>query len=158
MAATASRGVALILGTGPGLGLSLAKKFAAKGLVVAAGSRTAAAIEGVKSYAVDATSASDVEKFVSDVESELGPIEVAVFNVGGSNTFVMGSILTLDPAAIERNWRTVCLGGIYFGQAVAKRMVHRSAGTIIFTGATASLRGGAKFAGLAIPKFGLRGT
>jgi len=81
---------------------------------------------------------------------------VAVYNVGGGSTFLMGSILKLSAEDVERNWRRVCLGAFHFGQAVAKRMVPRAAGTIIFTGATASLRGGSNFAGIAMPKFGAR--
>ena len=77
MAAAAVRGVALILGAGPGLGSSLAKKFAAKGLLVAAGSRSgaaSAAADGVKTYNVDAADAASVEAFVAAAEADLGPV------------------------------------------------------------------------------------
>lgn len=159
MASAVTRGVAIILGAGPGLGSSLAKKFAAKGLLVAAGSRsgaTSAAMDGIKTYSVDAADATSVEAFVNAVESDLGPVSVAVYNVGGGSTFLMGSILTLSADDIERNWKLLCLGAFHFGQAVARRMEPRGSGTIMFTGATSSMRGAAKFAGLAIPKFGQR--
>jgi NAD(P)-dependent dehydrogenase (short-subunit alcohol dehydrogenase family) len=76
-----------------------------------------------------------------------------VFNAG---VFEPGSILSIAPGDFERCWRVGCLGGFLVGQAAAKRMAAKGAGTILFTGATASLRGSAGFANLAVPKFGLR--
>jgi NAD(P)-dependent dehydrogenase (short-subunit alcohol dehydrogenase family) len=82
-----------------------------------------------------------------------GPLEVAVFNAGA---FVRASILDADAAEFERCWRVGCFAGFLVGQAAARRMIERGGGTILFTGATASLRGGAGFVNLASPKFGLR--
>jgi NAD(P)-dependent dehydrogenase (short-subunit alcohol dehydrogenase family) len=100
----------------------------------------------------DATESVDVER-VFDEAAALGPVEVAVFNAG---TFVRSSILDTDPAEFERCWRVGCFAGFLVGQAAARRMAERGSGTILFTGATASLRGGANFVNLASPKFGLR--
>ena len=100
----------------------------------------------------DATEHADVER-VFDAAAALGPPEVAVFNAGA---FVRASILETEPAEFERCWRVGCLAGFLVGRAAARRMVERGAGTILLTGATASLRGGAGFVNLASPKFGLR--
>jgi NAD(P)-dependent dehydrogenase (short-subunit alcohol dehydrogenase family) len=69
---------------------------------------------------------------------------------------VPGGILDITPESFERCWRIGCMGGFLVGQAAARLMASIGAGTIIFTGATASLRGSAGFANLAVPKFGLR--
>jgi NAD(P)-dependent dehydrogenase (short-subunit alcohol dehydrogenase family) len=83
----------------------------------------------------------------------LGPLECVVFNAGA---FLPGSILDIAPSDFERCWRVGAFAGFLTGQAAALRMVARESGTILFTGATASLRGGANFANLASPKFALR--
>jgi NAD(P)-dependent dehydrogenase (short-subunit alcohol dehydrogenase family) len=75
------------------------------------------------------------------------------FNASG---YARGSILELTPGQLEAAWRVGCLGGFHVGQAAAKAMVPAGAGSILFTGATASLRGSANFAPFAIAKFGLR--
>lgn len=158
MAAAAK--TAVVLGAGPGLGSSIVRLFASRGFKVAAASRSGAPAaatgpdaERIRSYRCDAADAASVEGLVAAVEADLGPIDVAVLNVG---TFRAGSVLSLPPAALEQAWRVGCLSGLHFGQAVGKRMQGRGAGCILFTGATASLRGSAGFAALAVPKFGLR--
>jgi NAD(P)-dependent dehydrogenase (short-subunit alcohol dehydrogenase family) len=83
----------------------------------------------------------------------LGPLACAVFNAGA---FRPGSILDIAPDDFEHCWRVGAFAGFLIGQAAARRMVARGSGMILFTGATASLRGGAKFANLASPKFALR--
>jgi NAD(P)-dependent dehydrogenase (short-subunit alcohol dehydrogenase family) len=100
----------------------------------------------------DATEQADVER-VFATAAAVGPVGVAIFNAGA---FVRGSILETDPKEFERCWRVGCLAGFIVGQAAARRMVANGAGTILFTGATASLRGGSGFVNLASPKFGLR--
>jgi len=152
-------GVAVVLGAGPGLGAALARRFAAAGLAVAVARRQVDALErlagetGGRAYACDATDAAAVEALFENTERDLGPPDVAVYNAGA---YRPGGILEIDPADFELCWRIGCLGGLHFGQAAARRMVGRGAGTILFTGATAALRGGARFANLAVPKFGLR--
>ena len=88
-----------------------------------------------------------------ETERRLGPLDCVVFNAG---TYRRGSILDIAPNDFEHCWRVGAFAGFLIGQAAARRMVARGSGTILFTRATASLRGGANFANLASPKFALR--
>jgi NAD(P)-dependent dehydrogenase (short-subunit alcohol dehydrogenase family) len=155
------RATAVVVGVGPGLGAALVRAFARERYTVFAAARSASALTGLSEPGevgrvvpidCDATEAADVER-VFEAAAAIGPPEVAVFNAGA---FVRGSILETDPKEFERCWRVGCLAGLLVGQAAARRMLDRGAGTILFTGATASLRGGAGFVNLASPKFGLR--
>ncbi len=157
-----SQETAVVVGVGPGLGFALCKRFAAAGMRVAMAARRRdrldallgeTPLEGARAYACDATQKSEVERLFEQVDAELGSPGVAVFNAGA---FEPGSILEIEPADLERCWRIGCLAGFLVGQAAARRMVQAGRGTILFTGATASLRGSARFANLAVPKFGLR--
>ena len=156
-----SRNVAIIVGVGPGLGWALVKRFAREGYATVACSRDPrklqplAKTEGVDARfeACDASRAEDVTRVFASVQRELGAPNVVVFNAGA---YERGGILELTPESFERCWRVGCLGGFNVGQAAARLMIAAGSGTIIFTGATASLRGSAGFANLAVPKFGLR--
>jgi NAD(P)-dependent dehydrogenase (short-subunit alcohol dehydrogenase family) len=156
-----NRNVAVIVGVGPGLGWALVKRFAREGFATVACSRDPRKIEplakadGIQARleACDATRAQDVERVFSSVHRELGVPAVVVFNAGA---YERGGILEITAESFERCWRVGCLGGFNVGQAAARLMVEAGSGTILFTGATASLRGGAGFANLAVPKFGLR--
>lgn len=149
---------AVVVGVGPGLGAALVRTFANFGYTVLAAARSASALPGlapedrVVPIDCDATEASDVER-VFEAAAAVGPTEVAIFNAGA---FVRQSILESDPTEFERCWRVGCFAGFLVGRAAARRMIERGAGTILFTGATASLRGGSGFVNLASPKFGLR--
>jgi len=152
---------AVVVGVGPGLGLALVRAFAKEGYTVVAAARSATDLTDLKernetgrivAIDCDATERSDVER-VFEKAAALGTTEVAIFNAGA---FVRSSILETDPVEFERCWRVGCLAGFLVGQAAGRRMVEHGAGTILFTGATASLRGGAGFVNLASPKFGLR--
>jgi NAD(P)-dependent dehydrogenase (short-subunit alcohol dehydrogenase family) len=154
--------VAVIVGVGSGLGFALVKRFAKAGMAMAMAARNRQKleqllekepIEGARAYACDATDQAAVDRLFTEVDRDLGPPEVVVFNAGA---FQPGGILEIDPAEFERCWRIGCLGGLLVGQAAARRMVANGRGTILFTGATAALRGSARFANLAVPKFGLR--
>lgn len=154
-----SKPVAVIVGAGPGLGSALARCFAKTGMAVAVARRNsdklselAAEVSG-KAYSCDATDAGAVEDMFAAVTRDLGTPALAVFNAGA---YRPGGILDIDPRDFEDCWRTGCLGGLHVGQAALRRMVPAGAGTIIFTGATASLRGSAGYVNLAMPKFGLR--
>ncbi len=138
--------VAVVVGVGQGLGSAVARRQAEQlaGL---------AAEIGGKAYACDAAERDSVEAMFAAVDEDLGTPRVVVYNAGA---YQPGGILEIEAADFERCWRIGCLGGFHVGQAAAKRMVAAGAGTIIFTGATASLRGSAKFVNLAVPKFGLR--
>jgi NAD(P)-dependent dehydrogenase (short-subunit alcohol dehydrogenase family) len=155
------QGTAVVVGVGPGLGAALVRAFAGEGYTVVAAARSASTLPPLKEQSAagrvvpidcDATEQADVER-VFAAAAALGPPEVAVFNAGA---FVRASILDADAAEFERCWRVGCFAGFLVGQAAARRMIERGRGTILLTGATASLRGGAGFVNLASPKFGLR--
>jgi NAD(P)-dependent dehydrogenase (short-subunit alcohol dehydrogenase family) len=156
--------VAAVVGVGPGLGRALAKRFADGGFGVALMARQSDTLEPVRaeleahgktarSYVTDASDESSLKSAFRRVHEELGAPEVLLYNAGA---FVMGGILDLSPSDVEQAWRVGCLGALIAAQAVLPKMLERGSGTLILTGATASMRGGALFAGLAIPKFGLR--
>jgi NAD(P)-dependent dehydrogenase (short-subunit alcohol dehydrogenase family) len=151
--------VAVVVGVGPGLGSALARRFAAAGMAVAVArrnpERSAELAEeiGGRAYGCDATQGNSVEALFAAVADELGPPALAVYNAGA---YEPGGVLEITAEDFERCWRIGCLGGFHVGRAAARRMVEAGGGTIVFTGATASLRGSAKFANLAVPKFGLR--
>jgi len=159
MSKAKSRAVAVIVGAGPGVGTALARRVAAAGMAVAMARRSAAKLDklaaeiGGRAYACDATDGGAVEALFADVGRDLGPPALVVYNAGA---YRPGGILEIDPRDFEECWRIGCLGGLHVGQAALRRMAPAGAGTIIFTGATASLRGSAGFANLAVPKFGLR--
>jgi NAD(P)-dependent dehydrogenase (short-subunit alcohol dehydrogenase family) len=148
----------VVVGVGPGLGAALVRAFAQEEYTVFAAARSASGLPdlekqpGVVPVDCDATEAADVERVFAGAAAR-GPTDVAVFNAGA---FVRSSILDTDPTEFERCWRVGCFAGLLVGQAAARRMVEHGRGTILFTGATASLRGGAGFVNLASPKFGLR--
>lgn len=158
---------AVIVGAGPGLGAALAQRFAHAEMNVAMAARNAERLEtlaaefsGVVHRAIavhcDATRESDVKALFERVDAELGPPSLVVYNAGA---FVRKGILDTTAEEFERCWRTGCLGGFLVGREAVRAMLARTSdhkGTIIFTGATASLRGGAMFHNLAVGKFGLR--
>jgi NAD(P)-dependent dehydrogenase (short-subunit alcohol dehydrogenase family) len=152
---------AVVVGVGPGLGAALVRTFATEGYTVVAAARTASKLGGfeheqknvrVRLVDCDATEQADVERLFAASES-LGSLAVAIFNAGA---FVRSGILETDAAEFERCWRVGCFAGFLVGRAAAQRMTKRGSGTILLTGATASLRGGPGFVNLASPKFGLR--
>ncbi|WP_224240185.1 SDR family NAD(P)-dependent oxidoreductase [Hyalangium gracile] len=156
--------VAAVFGVGPGLGASVARRFAKEGYAVALLARGEAGLREVHGditrdggraavFPADAGEASSISAAFARLRAELGPPEVLVYNAGA---FQMGGILELDPEAFESAWRANCLGGFLCAREVLPAMLERGRGTLLFTGATASLRGGARFAGLAVGKFGLR--
>jgi|SRR5689334_11204321 len=151
---------AVVVGVGPGLGASLARRFARGGMEVVACARDPAkvgALSGsqpaIRLEACDATKPADVARVFARVAADFGAPALVAFNAGA---YERGGILDIRPEDFERCWRVGCFGGFLVGQAAARLMVPKGAGTILFTGATASLRGGAGFANLAVPKFGLR--
>lgn len=154
--------LAVVVGVGPGLGAALVRKFAREGLTVTAVARNASKVEGLETETADgrailadcdATDPAQMESLFAGIEAKHGPLRLAVFNAGA---FARGSVLDTDPAEFERCWRVGCFAGFLTGRAAARLMQPRGEGTIIFTGATASLRGSANFVNLAAPKFGLR--
>ena len=158
----AERETAIVFGVGPGLGWALARRFVSENMQVGAVARDEAKLNslikskggtGVRPYAADVSKSEDVLRVFDSIDRDVGAPDLVVFNAGA---FQKDNVLDIDPIVFERCWRIGCLGGFLVGQAAARRMVKRGHGTIIFTGATAALRGSAGFANLAVPKFGLR--
>jgi NAD(P)-dependent dehydrogenase (short-subunit alcohol dehydrogenase family) len=160
--------VALIVGAGDATGGAIARRFARGGYTVCATRRNLGKLqplldqikaEGGKAlgFASDARKEDEVVALVEEIESSVGPIEVLVFNIGAN---VPSSILDETARKYFKIWEMACLGGFLNGREVAKRMVAREGeghkGTIIFIGATASLRGAANFAAFAGAKHALR--
>jgi len=156
--------VALIVGAGDAIGSAIAKEFAEKGFTVCMARRSA---EPVESYAkelrsegyeafgfgMDARKEDEVEALFSRIESDIGAIDVVVFNVGAN---VPMSILDTTSKKFYKIWEMACFAGFLVGREAAQRMAPRKRGTILFTGATASIRGGAIFGAFASAKHGLR--
>jgi short-subunit dehydrogenase len=155
---------ALIIGAGDSTGGAIAKRFAREGLIACVTRRTAEKLTPLveeinnaggraQGFASDARKEEEVIKLVDDIERTIAPIEVMVFNIGAN---VPCSILDETARKYFKIWEMACFSGFLVGREVAKRMVTRERGTIIFTGATAGLRGSANFAAFAGAKHALR--
>ncbi|WP_208511042.1 SDR family oxidoreductase [Variovorax paradoxus] len=160
----AGAGVALIIGAGDSTGGAIARRFAAGGYTACVTRRDAQKLQplvesieaaGGKAVAFgsDARKEEEVIALFEQVEREVGPVEVLVFNIGAN---VPSSILEETARKYFKIWEMACFGGFLNGREAAKRMVERGRGTIIFTGATAALRGAANFAAFAGAKHALR--
>ncbi len=160
-----SRSGVLILGVGAarGLGAAVGRVFAAAGYrVTIAGRNPQKLEEAAKSIAAvgaaprvavgDVSSAADVGRIVSDAHAE-SPIAVAIHNAGGNSP---APFLEVKQADFEEHWRAHALGGFLLAQAILPKMLEQGAGTLIFTGATGSLRGSARFSPFAAAKGALR--
>ncbi len=150
----------VLVGVGPGLGVEIVKAFIAVGYRVAGLSRmpdTAAKLAGTPGYhhyACDVTHYGQVMQCLQNIETDLGTVNVVVYN---PMQLLIKPFLDLTAGEFESVWRVSCLGAMFVAQAVLPSMLKSGGGTLIFTGATASIRGSAKFASLAVAKFGLRG-
>ncbi len=156
------RETAIVVGVGPGLGMALVRTFADAGMNVVMAARNAGNLEemrpgdygdAVVSQACDATDVDSVAALFSFAAETFAAPDVVVFNAGA---YAPGKVLEISPEDFERCWRVGCFAGLLVGQQAARAMLERGHGTIIMTGATAAMRGGAGFANLASPKFGLR--
>lgn len=152
--------VILIVGAGPGMGAAIGRRFAREGFKVAMAGRTlkkvqtlAADIDGAKGYACDATDEASVKAMYDAVKQDMGEPNVVVFNASGR---VRKSILDIEVGEFEEAWKISCLGGFIVGRDAARIMTPKGEGTILFTGATASVKSYANSAGFAVGKFGLR--
>ena len=161
---TARSKIALIAGVGDGLGGAIARRFAREGyatvLVARSAERLARIADDIEAgggrgvvYVADLREETAVSKLFEDVEKELGPISLVVFNAGAN---YRNSILDTPADMFEKVWRLTCYAGFLVGREAARHMVPRGHGTLIFTGATASLRGASQFAAFASAKGGLR--
>jgi NAD(P)-dependent dehydrogenase (short-subunit alcohol dehydrogenase family) len=158
------RMVALVVGAGDFIGAAIAKRFAAGGFTVAVGRRNAeklaplvaeiAASGGrARAFALDARDEENVIEVFAAIERELGPLEVVVFNVGANVSF---PIVETTSRIFRKVWEMACFGGFLTGREAARVMGPRGRGSIFFTGATASVRGGSGYAAFAAAKSGLR--
>ena len=154
--------VALVVGAGDYIGGAIAKRFAAGGYLAAVGrpnqlAPLVAEIEAgngrARAFALDARDEENVQAVFETVERELGPLEVVVYNVGANVNF---PITETTSRVFRKVWEMACLGGFLCGREAARVMLPRHRGSIFFTGATASLRGGKGYAAFASAKFGLR--
>ncbi len=156
--------VAAVLGVGPGLGAAVARRFAREGFAVALMARNEDGLSGIRQeiegdgakalpVSADATDPASVEAAFGRVRSELGDPEVFVYNAGA---FQMGGILEISPEKFDECFRANCAGAFYGARQVLPAMLGAGRGTVLLTGATASLRGSARFSALAVGKFGLR--
>jgi NAD(P)-dependent dehydrogenase (short-subunit alcohol dehydrogenase family) len=164
MAAMDKPPVAVVAGVGEGLGFAVARRFAQAGFNVALAARSAERLArlageiqkaGGKAFAAptDVREEQEVMALFDALESEHGPVRVAVFNAGAN---FRASILDTPADMFEKIWRLGCHAGFLFGRDAARRMTPRGEGTILFTGATASIRGSSHFAAFAAAKNGLR--
>lgn len=157
-------GVVLLVGAGDAIGAAVAQRFADGGYKVVIARREAAKSQAlvdelvkagrdVRAVSVDARKEADVQALFAKVENEIGPIEVCLYNAGSN---VAKPLLETSEKLFFKAWELACYGGFLVGREAAKYMVPRGRGTILFTGATASVRGGNGFAAFSSAKFGLR--
>ncbi len=151
---------ALIVGVGAGLSASLARTFSKAGMTIALAARRVgelavlASETGGKAFACDATKPADVAKLFAVVEAAFGGPDVVVYNAGYRTR---GPLVELDPGEVEKTLAVSAFGGFLVAQQAAKRMLPRGRGAILFTGASASVKGYAQSAPFAMGKFALRG-
>ncbi|MCU1752392.1 SDR family oxidoreductase [Pseudomonas sp. 6D_7.1_Bac1] len=156
--------VVLVVGAGDATGGAIAKRFAQEGFVACVTRRSADKLQPLvdaiharggeaHGFACDARKEEDVIALVEQIESQIGPIEAFVFNIGAN---VPCSILEETARKYFKIWEMACFSGFLNAREVAKRMATRQRGTILFTGATAGMRGAAGFAAFAGAKHGIR--
>jgi len=161
---TSEPGAALVVGAGPGLGGAVARRFAVEGYVACVVRREAAELAPLCAeiearggralpFGVDARDEDQVVALFDRIEREVGPVEVAVHNIGANVSF---PIREMTARVYFKVWHMACFSGFLVGREAARRMVPRGRGTIVFTGATASLRGRPGMAAFAGAKSALR--
>ena len=159
-----SKKVVLVIGAGDATGGAIAKRFAREGYIACVTRRSADKLKPLvdeiiadggqaHGFASDARKEEDVAELVETIERDIGTIEAFVFNIGAN---VPCSILDETARKYFKIWEMACFAGFLTAQAVARRMVTRQRGTILFTGATAGLRGATGFAAFAGAKHGIR--
>jgi NAD(P)-dependent dehydrogenase (short-subunit alcohol dehydrogenase family) len=166
MSENQAKKVCLVIGVGDGVGAAIAKAFAMDGFeivitrrarnlpdleVIAQGIRDQGGV--VHARGVDARSEEETVALFQEIERDIGPLEVVVFNIGANVRF---SIEETTARVFTKVWEMACFAGFLAGREAAKAMVPRGRGTIIFTGATASLRGRENYSAFASAKAGLR--
>ena len=157
-------GVCCVIGAGDATGSAVARRFAREGYTVCAARRTEGALKPLVdqisaaggraiAFGLDARREDQVTAFFNRIEAEVGPVEVLVFNVGGNVRF---PILETTSQKYFKVWEMCAMAGFLAGREAARIMLPRGRGTLLFTGATASLRGAAGFSAFAGGKAALR--
>jgi NAD(P)-dependent dehydrogenase (short-subunit alcohol dehydrogenase family) len=152
-----------VIGAGDYIGSAIAKRFAREGYTIFAGRRTAEKLQTLKkeieaeggaceARALDARKEEDITNFLSEADKH-APLDVCIFNVGANVNF---PLLDTTERVFRKVWEMACYGGFLTGREAARLMLPHGKGTILFTGATASMRGGIGYAAFASAKFGLR--
>lgn len=152
--------IALIVGAGSGLSASLARLFAKEGMRVTLAARDIRKLEklcaetGARAYACDVTKPADVATLFARIAAELGALDLVVYNAGQR---VRGSITDVDAAAVLQSLMSLGYGGFLVAQQAARALLKKGGGTLLFTGASASVKGYPRSAPFAMGKFALRG-
>jgi NAD(P)-dependent dehydrogenase (short-subunit alcohol dehydrogenase family) len=155
---------AVIVGAGDAIGSAITRKFAQRGLTVCAlrrnGDKLAPLVDELRGqgyeahgFSCDARKEEQITECFATIEKDIGEIEVVVFNIGAN---VPMGILETDSRKFFKIWEMACFAGFLSGREAARYMTKRGRGTILFTGATASVRGASGFAAFASAKHGLR--
>ncbi|HRO02256.1 MAG TPA: SDR family NAD(P)-dependent oxidoreductase [Terricaulis sp.] len=163
MPAASRNATCAVIGAGDFIGAAIAKKFAAEGYIVVAGRRTAEKLEPLKAEiaaaggrcegrALDARKEDDISAFLNEADA-IAPLEVVIANPGANVNF---PILDTTERVFFKVWEMACKAGFLTGREAARIMLKHGRGSIFFTGATASVRGGAGYAAFASAKAGLR--
>ena len=158
------KGICCVIGTGDATGSAVARRFAREGFTVCVARRNKDALTALvdqitaqggqaRAFGLDARREDQVVEFFRQIETEVGPIEAVIFNVGGNVRF---PILETTAQKYFKVWEMCAMAGFLVGREAARAMLPRGRGTILFTGATASLRGSAGFAAFAGGKAALR--
>lgn len=160
------KGICLVIGAGDGVGGAIAKAFASAGhtVCVTRRARNLAQLEALvadirsvggtaHAFGVDARDEAEMVALIDRVEADFGPIEVMVFNIGANVRF---GLVETTARVFTKVWEMACFAGFLAGREAARVMAPRGYGSILFTGATASTRGGEGFAAFAAAKAGLR--
>lgn len=151
---------ALIVGVGAGLSAALARQLAGAGMTVALAARRAVELAplakevGGKAFACDAAKLADVGRLFADVEAEFATPDVVIYN---ASYRTRGPVVDLDPDEVAKALAVTAFGGFLVAQEAAKRMLPQGRGALLFTGASASVKGYAQSAPFAMGKFALRG-
>ncbi len=151
---------ALIVGAGAGLSAALARRCARDGMEVVLAARDTGKLAalvaetGATAVACDATRAADVERLFATLDARGGSLDLVVYNASGR---ARGPVIELDPEAVDNAIRVTAFGGFLVARQAAMRMVKQGSGTILFTGASASVKGYPRSSSFAMGKFALRG-
>src|SRR5262245_11970867 len=152
--------IALIVGAGPGLSASLARLFKKEGMGVALAARDTKKLDALvreidgRAYRCDASEPKDVENLFAALSKDFGAPDIVVYNASGR---VRGPLPELSADAVRQTIMITCYGAFLVGQAAAQQMIKAGRGTILFTGASASVKGYATSAAFAMGKMGLTG-